>query len=166
MLNDGFGLSNTDFGWNIRNLDTDRAFTVYARNAWEIVPAGRYETSLIITRLESMSPGTVSLTVSAGQVTEQEVIALTAQVGFQVFNSDGSELTNFQLRHQVYRGPLDENDLIASKIGSDTYFLLPSRYTARFEAWDDGPRRTVETVFELAAGEDLIIEVTMPQAPQ
>lgn len=166
MLNDEFALSNTDFGWNIRNLDTDRAFTVYARNAREIVPAGRYEASLIIARLESMSPGTVSLTVSAGDVTEQEVIAPTARVGFQVFNSDGSELTNFQLRHQVYRGPLDENDLIASKIGSDTYFLLPGRYTARFEVWDDGPRRTVETVFELGAGDDQVIEVTMPDASQ
>ncbi|CAN0602495.1 unnamed protein product, partial [Ectocarpus sp. 12 AP-2014] len=128
MLNDGFGLSNTDFGWNIRNLDTDRAFTVYARNAREIVPAGRYEASLIITRLESMSPSAASVTVAAGDVAEQEIIAPTARVGFRAFNSDGSELTRFDLRHQVYRGPLDQNDHIASKIGSDTYFLLPGRY--------------------------------------
>ncbi|MEO0384816.1 MAG: VWA domain-containing protein [Pseudomonadota bacterium] len=166
MLNDSFGLSNTDFGWNIRNLDTDRAFTAYTRNAREIVPAGHYEASLIITRLESMSPGTVSLTVSAGQVTEQEVIAPTARIGFRAFNTDGSELTDFQLRHQVVRGPTDQSEVIAGKIGSDSYFLLPGRYTARFEAWDDGPRRSVETMFELAAGDDQIIEVTMPDAPQ
>ncbi|MBO6674167.1 MAG: VWA domain-containing protein [Rhizobiales bacterium] len=165
MLNDGFGLSNTDFGWTIRNLETDRSFTVYARNAREIVPAGRYEAALVITRLESMSPGTVTLDVSAGDVTEQEVIASTARVGFRVFNTDGSELTGFELRHQVLRGPTDQSEVVAGKIGNDTYFLLPGSYTARLEAWDDGPRRSVETVFELAAGDDRIIEATMPDAP-
>ncbi|MEQ8656356.1 MAG: VWA domain-containing protein [Hyphomicrobiales bacterium] len=166
MLNDGFGLSNTDFGWTVRNLETDRSFTVYARNAREIVPAGRYEASLIITRLESMSPGTVSLAVSAGDVTEQEVIASTARVGFRVFNTDGSELTGFELRHSVFRGPVDQNDRVAGGIGSDAHLLLPGLYTARLEAWDDGPRRSVETVFELAAGDDQIFEVTMPDAPR
>jgi Ca-activated chloride channel family protein len=166
MLNDNFGLSDTDFSWAIRNLDTDRTFTVYTRNAREIVPAGRYEASLIITRLESMSPGTVSLAVSAGQVSEQEVIASTARVGFRVFNTDGSELTSFELRHNVFRGPVDQNERVAGGIGGDALLLLPGSYTARVEAWDDGPRRSVETEFELAAGDDRIIEVTMPDAPQ
>ncbi|MFN3171750.1 MAG: vWA domain-containing protein [Hyphomicrobiales bacterium] len=166
MLNDNFGLSDTDFSWAIRNLDTDRTFTVYTRNAREIVPAGRYEASLIITRLESMSPGTVSLAVSAGQVSEQEVIASTARVGFRVFNTDGSELTSFELRHNVFRGPVDQNERVAGGIGGDALLLLPGSYTARVEAWDDGPRRSVETEFELAAGDDRIIEITMPDAPQ
>ncbi len=166
MLNDGFGLSNTDFGWTIRNLDSDRSFTVYARNAREIVPAGRYEASLIITRLESMSPGTVLFDVTAGDVAEHEVIAETARVGFRAFNADGSELTGFELRHSVFRGSIDQNDFIANGIGDGPHHLIPGAYTARFEAWDGGPRRSVETVFELVAGDDRIIEITMPDAPQ
>jgi Ca-activated chloride channel family protein len=166
MLNDGFGLSDTDFSWIIRNLETDRSFTVYTRNAREIVPAGPYEASLIIARVESMSPGTVSFVVSTGDVTEQELIASTARVGFRVFNTDGSELTGFELRHNVFRGWGDQNDRVAGGIGGDSHLLLPGRYTARLEAWDDGPRRSVETVIELAAGEDRIVEITMPDAPQ
>ncbi len=166
MLNDGFGLSNTDFSWNIRNVDTGQSFTVFTQTAREIVPPGRYEAALIVTRLESMSPGTAAFTVSTGDVVEQEVIASTARVGFRAFNSDGSELTSFDLRHQVYRGPIDQNDHIASKIGSDQYFLLPGNYTVRFEAWDDGPRRSAEAVFELGPGDDQVIEVTMPDAPR
>lgn len=162
MLNEGFGLSDTDFSWNITNQDTGQSFTVYTRNAREVVPQGRYEATLVLGRRENMSPGTVPFTVMPGEVTEQELIVQSARVGFRVFNSDGSELTGHALRHNVYRGAVEQNDFIALGIGDGTHLLLPGSYSVRFEAWDGGPRRSVEVSFDLGPGDDQVIEAIMP----
>ncbi len=164
MANQDIKLSDVDFRWDIENRVTGETFSAYTQNLVAVVPSGQYRASLVITRLEKMSPGSVDIDVVTGKTVQAEIIAATSKVLFRAFNRDGSELTTFDVRFQIYEGESTENndEFLAMRIGGDPILLLPGRYAIRAEAWDKSKRDPVVEVVEIAPAADQTIDLVFP----
>lgn len=164
MANQDIQLSDVDYRWDIENRVTGETFSAYTQNLVKVVPSGQYRASLVITRLDKMSPGSVDIDVVTGKTVQAEIIAATSKVLFRAFNRDGSELTTFDVRFQIYKGESTENndDFVAMRIGGDPILLLPGRYAVRVEAWDKSKRGPVVEVVEVSPAADLTVDLVFP----
>ncbi|WP_306144736.1 VWA domain-containing protein [Roseibium sp. MMSF_3412] len=164
MANQDIQLSDVDYRWDIENRVTGETFSAYTQNLVKVVPSGQYRASLVITRLDKMSPGSVDIDVVTGKTVQAEIIAATSKVLFRAFNRDGSELTTFDVRFQIYKGDSTENndEFVAMRIGGDPILLLPGRYAVRVEAWDKSKRDPVVEVVEVSPAADLTVDLVFP----
>ena len=161
MMNPGLGLSDTDFLWEIENLDTGDKFTQYTQAMSAVVPSGRYRARLVITRLQKMSPGTIDVEVLTGETSQAEIVAPTSKVLLRAFNPDGSELKRFDVRFAVYSGtnPNDKEAWVKQVIGGDPLFLLPGEYTVEVQAWDQS-KRSFHQAFIVEAAKEQTFDLT------
>lgn len=164
MANQDIKLSDVDYRWDIENRVTGEKFSAYTQNLVKVVPSGQYRASLVITRLDKMSPGRVDIDVVTGKTVQAEIIAATSKVQFRAFNRDGSELTTFDVRFQIYKGDSTENndEFVAMRIGGDPILLLPGQYAVRVEAWDKSKRDPIVEVVDVAPAADLAIDLVFP----
>ncbi len=164
MANQDITLYDVDYRWDIENKVTGETFSAYTQNLVKVVPSGQYRASLVITRLDKMSPGSVDIDVVTGKTTQAEIIAATSKILFRAFNRDGSELTTFDVRFQIYRGDSTENndEFVAMRIGGDPILLLPGRYAVRVEAWDKSKRDPIVEVVDVAPAADQMIDLVFP----
>ncbi len=164
MANQDIKLSDVDYRWDIENRVTGETFSAYTQNLVKVVPSGQYRASLVITRLDKMSPGSVDIDVVTGQTVQAEIIAATSKVLFRALNRDGSELTTFEVRFQIYKGESteDNDEFVAMRIGGDPILLLPGRYAVRVEAWDKSKRDPIVEVVDVAPAADQTIELVFP----
>ena len=164
LANQDIELSDVDYRWDIENRVTGETFSAYTQNLVKVVPSGQYRASLVITRLDKMSPGSVDIDVVTGKTVQAEIIAATSKVLFRAFNRDGSELTTFDVRFQIYKGNSTENndEFVAMRIGGDPILLLPGQYAVRVEAWDKSKRDPIVEVVDIAPATDLAIDLVFP----
>lgn len=164
LMNQDLKLSDVDYRWDIENTVTGEVFSAYTQNLVKVVPSGKYRARLVITRLDKMSPGSVDIDVETGQTAQAEIIAPTSKVLFRALNRDGSELTKFDVRINIYKGASTENndDFIAMRIGGDPILLLPGQYAVRVEAWDKSKRDPFVEVVDVAPASDQTIDLVFP----